>query len=256
MVLKRLIPVILLKDGGMVITHKFSKHKYVGDPINAVKIFNDKEADEIVVLDITASKENKNPNYELISRIAQEAFMPLSYGGGIKKLDQIQNILYMGYEKVVLNNILFVDFNILTESVKRFGSSSIAVGIDIKKDLFGKHKLYNHVTNKLDTIDLNDYLTKVLNQKPGEIILNYYDRDGQRTGYDIDHIDKLSKKINVSTVCMGGAGEYSHFSEVFTKSSIDGLAAGSIFALYGKHRAVLITYDREKISDYMEKYDY
>jgi cyclase len=237
----RVIPVLLLKNKGLVKTLKFDKPKYIGDPINAVKIFNDKEVDEIVVLDIDASKQNKKPNFELIKSIAEECFMPLGYGGGISELDDIKKLFSIGVEKVIVNSAALNNTGIITEAAKIFGDQSIVACIDVTKNFWGKYLPYNHAKQKSIDKDLFTYINEIINAGVGEIIVNSVDLDGTMNGYDLKLIEKIANQISVPLVVCGGAGSLNDI-RIGYQAGASGLAAGSIFVYHGPHKAVLINY--------------
>lgn len=241
----RVIPVLLLHDNGLVKTKKFSNPVYVGDPVNAVKIFNLKEVDELVFLDINASKNNTEPDYELIADIATEAFMPFGYGGGVKNTDQIRKLLRVGVEKIIINTAL-ENKNFIKESVKIFGSSTIVASIDVIK-IGNNYYLYSHSNNKTNNkIDIFDYIRKTELLGVGEILINNVDRDGMFSGYDISFLNKVSELVGVPVIGCGGARDLQDIKELINHTGCTAAAAGSMFVFYGKHKAVLITYPEEK----------
>lgn len=238
----RVIPCLLLKGNGLVKTIQFKNPTYIGDPINAVKIFNDKEVDELVFLDITASKENKRPNFGLLAEIASECFMPLGYGGGIKSIQDIEQLFNLGIEKVVLNSCLNDNMQLITDASKIFGSQSIVASIDVKKQwLTKKQTVYTHNGNANTKIPAEEFASKVEQAGAGEIILNSIDHDGMMQGYDLALIKTVSKRVNIPVVALGGAGSLSDFKRAIEEGAA-GVAAGSFFVFQKTHRAVLITY--------------
>ncbi|MEM7102343.1 MAG: AglZ/HisF2 family acetamidino modification protein [Bacteroidota bacterium] len=238
----RVIPVLLIQNGGLVKSIKFKKHKYVGDPINAVKIFNDKEVDEIAILDISASKEKRAPNIEKIKEFAAEAFMPMAYGGGITTLDQIKRILFEGVEKVVLNTSALKSPDLITQGAGQFGSQSIVVSIDVKKTLFGKYKVMGNCGMKSTGLDPVQFAQKMEKAGAGEIFLTSVDRDGTYDGYDIDLIQQVADSVNIPVIACGGAAKVPDFYTAVSKGKASAVAAGSLFVFQGPHRAVLINY--------------
>ncbi len=244
--MKRVIPVLLIKDGGLVKSIKFKNHKYVGDPINAVKIFNEKEVDEIVILDISASKEKKAPNIKMITEIAGEAFMPLSYGGGISSIEEVKNILYQGVEKVIFNSSAINKPNLITETATRFGSSSTVVSIDVKKNIWGQYKVFGLNGQKNTGIDVVEFAKNMENMGAGEIFLNSIDRDGTFSGYDIPLIRTISDKVTIPVIACGGAKSEVDLAQAINEGNASGVAAGSMFVFQGIHRAVLISYPNWK----------
>jgi cyclase len=237
----RIIPVILLSDSGMVKTKKFNSPIYVGDPINAVRIFNAKEVDEIIILDIDATRYGKGPNFERIEQIASEAFMPLGYGGGVNTTQQMERLFRIGIEKVVINTAIHENRSLLHEASKIFGSQSIVASIDVKKDILGRYNVYSRCGNKKIDIDLNSYISFVQEQGAGEIILNSIDKDGTMSGYDLKLISKVSFKLSVPLVALGGAGSVKHLDEAL-QAGASSVSAGSLFIFHGRHKAVLLSY--------------
>jgi cyclase len=241
----RIIPALLIQGGGLVKSIKFKEHKYVGDPINAVRIFNEKEVDEIVVLDISATAEKRPPNIQQVREIASEAFMPLGYGGGITKLDEIRELIASGVEKVVLNSSAFVNPNLVTEGAKYVGSQSMVVSIDVKKNLWGKYKVYVQNGNKNTHLDPVDFAKQMESAGAGEIFLNSIDRDGTFSGYDTALISAVSSKLNIPLVAIGGAGNLTDFANAIQHGA-SAVSAGSMFVFQRPHRAVLISYPSQK----------
>ncbi|TAL59629.1 MAG: imidazole glycerol phosphate synthase subunit HisF [Bacteroidetes bacterium] len=239
----RIIPVLLLKNNGLVKTIKFKNPAYVGDPINAVKIFNEKEVDELVILDITATCEKRELNYNKIEEIVSEAFMPVGYGGGIYKLEQIEKLFKLGIEKVIINSAAYSNPSLIKEAAEIFGNQSIVVAIDIKKDLFGNNKIYSHSGSIKQSIDLKFAIKKFEDSGAGEIFINSIDKDGTMTGYDDNLIRLVSEHISIPVVASGGAGKIEHFANAI-EAGASAVAAGSMFVFHGKHRAVLISYPK------------
>jgi len=246
MFLPRLIPVLLLKGKGLVKTIKFKDAVYVGDPINAVKIFNDLNCDELIFLDITASRDNRCIDYKLVKDIGDEAFMPFGVGGGISKLNQIEEILKAGAEKVILNTNAILNPKLVKEAAEHFGSQSIVVCIDVKKNIFGKYEVY--IKDGLENTRLNplDIAIKMQELGAGEIIVNSIDNDGVMKGYDISLIKMISEILDIPLVALGGAGNLEHMKEAYFKGKAHALAAGSIFVFHGQRKAVLINYPSKK----------
>uniref|UniRef100_UPI0040470C4E AglZ/HisF2 family acetamidino modification protein n=1 Tax=Limnohabitans sp. TaxID=1907725 RepID=UPI0040470C4E len=239
--LARIIPVLLLSDSGMVKTTKFNSPIYVGDPINAVRIFNAKEVDEIIILDIDATRYGKGPNFERIEQIASEAFMPLGYGGGVKTTQQMEQLFRIGIEKVVINTAIHENRKLLNEASNIFGSQSIVASIDVKKDILGRYHVYSKCGKKREDIDLKSYISLVQEQGAGEIILNSIDKDGTMSGYDLKLLSNVSGQLNVPLVALGGAGSVKHFDDAL-QAGASSVSAGSLFIFHGRHRAVLLSY--------------
>lgn len=238
----RIIPVLLIDDGGLYKGEKFKNHKYVGDPINAVKIFNEKEVDEICILDISATINGKEPNYSLIEEIASEAFMPLSYGGGLTNIDQVSRILQSGVEKVVFNNSAVNNPGLIAETASKFGSSSTVVSIDVKNTgLFGGKKVVTLNAAKVHNEGPAVFAKRMERIGAGEIILTSVDREGSMEGYDLKLVKEVSEVTSIPIIINGGAGSFEHFQAAINAGA-SAVAASSMFVFYGKHRAVLITY--------------
>lgn len=242
----RVIPVLLIQDGGLVKSIKFKNHKYVGDPINAVKIFNEKEVDEIVILDISATKKGLAPNIAQISEIAGEAFMPLAYGGGITKLEEIKQILFEGAEKVVINTHAFEDLSLITKAAQQFGSQSIVASIDVKKNWLGKYKVYSNGGQKNQGISPIEFAKKVAAAGVGEIMLTSINQDGTFDGYDLKLTQMISDAVNIPLIACGGARTIDDFRLAVIEGKASAIAAGSMFVYQGIHRAVLISYPAQK----------
>ena len=248
MLRSRVIPCLLVQDGGLVKTVKFKDPKYVGDPINAVRIFNEKEADELIVLDINASVKHLEPDFKMIEHLAKECRMPLCYGGGIKSLAQAERIISLGVEKVALSSAVFDDPSLLLKIGNKLGSQSVVVVLDVKKNIFsdkfsvwilnGKYNTKNNVV---------DVISQVQNLGIGEIVLNFIDLDGTQLGYPIEVVHHLKKNIKVPMTIMGGAKSLEDMGVAVQKFGVMGVAAGSLFVFKGSYRAVLISYpEREQ----------
>ena len=243
MLRSRIIPSLLVHKKGLVKTVKFNQSKYVGDPINAVKIFNEKEVDELIVLDIDASVENRSPDYNMIKNLAIECRMPFCYGGGVKTVDQAIKIVKLGAEKVAFSSSVIENTQLIKEVGDSIGNQSVVVVLDYKKTGFlGRLELFTHNGKKSTGINLYDFVKTLNDLNVGEIILNSIDRDGTMKGYDIE----VSKKVREIFVCfltiLGGAGKLEDIKEVVKEFKIIGAAAGSLFVFKGKYKAVLINY--------------
>lgn len=238
----RVIPCLLLKNKGLVKTVQFQNPVYVGDPINAVRIFNDKEVDELIFLDITASLERRPPPFEFISKIAEECFMPLCYGGGIRKLGDVKTILSLGVEKVCINSYAVENPNFIRAAADLAGSSSIVVALDVKKNSQGTYELYTYSGTKPTGIDPIQWATQMEKMGAGELLLNSIDRDGTMQGYDIELIKRVTEAVSVPVIACGGAGKISDLAQAVHEGKASAVAAGSMFVFHGKHRAVLINF--------------
>lgn len=237
----RVIPCLLLQDGGLVKTQKFKKPKYVGDPINAVRIFNDKYVDELIFLDIRASRLNQAPDYDLVARIAGECFMPLCYGGGVKTLEQAKKLVSLGVEKIAVNSAFIHQPDLVNELVAELGSQSVVGAMDVKRNFWGHERVYDASRSKLTSLDPLEYAQQMVATGVGEIFVNDVDRDGMFGGYNLELIAKLSQNTNVPLIACGGANDLGDMQKVFARGA-SAAAAGSMFVFYGPHRAVLITY--------------
>lgn len=242
----RIIPCLLIQEQGLVKTIKFSNPNYLGDVINAVKIFNEKEVDELCLLDITASSENRGPDFTLLKDIASEAFMPMSYGGGISDLDQAKKLFFIGYEKIILNTAFIENPSLIKEIVNYAGSQSVVVSIDAKKRALGNYNCYTN-DGKMK-IGKTPQELALLAEKlgAGEILLNSVDRDGTMTGYDINLIKSVTEKVSIPVIASGGASGVQDFRRALKEGKAHAVAAGSIFVYYGKKKAVLINVPDEQ----------
>lgn len=238
----RVIPCLLVRGQGLVKTVKFKDPKYVGDPINAVKIFNGKEVDELILVDITATIEQRRPPMKLISEIASECFMPVCYGGGIRNLEDIQEILGLGIEKIAINSYAVENPSFIRNAAEAFGSQSIVVSIDVKKSLFGKYEVFTHAGKKATGLDPVAFALQMEEMGAGELLINSIDRDGVMGGYDLTLIKRVADSVHIPVIACGGAGKIADFAEAVKKAGVLAVAAGSLFVFYGKHRAVLINY--------------
>src|SRR5688500_2461656 len=238
----RVIPCLLLKDGGLVKTIRFSNPKYVGDPINTIKIFNDKEVDELLLLDITASRENKGPAFTTISQIASECFMPLCYGGGVATLDQAKRIVGLGVEKIAINHAAITAPEVVREIADTLGSQAVVVSVNVKKNWRGKYRVFDSGSGKLTDLDQVEHVERVVGCGAGEVLVNDVDRDGTQQGYDLDLIRRFTDRLSVPVIACGGAWTTEHLRSVVRDSRASAVAAGSMFVFQGPHRAVLISY--------------
>lgn len=240
----RVIPCLLIRGNGLVKTRKFKDPVYVGDPVNAMRIFSDKEVDEIVVLDIDASRENRDPNYELIEEMAGEAFMPMAYGGGIRTVEQVRRLIRTGIEKVVINTAATQSTEIIRAAADVFGSQAVVGSVDVRKAMLGGYRVVARSATVECKIDLFEHVQNLVAAGVGEIFLNSVDRDGMMSGFDLSLISSVSRKVNVPVVACGGAGEVGHLGRAIREGGASAVAAGSMFVFHGKHRAVLINYPK------------
>ena len=239
----RLIVSLLLSDNALIKTKEFKDPKYIGDPINAVRIFNEKSVDELFIADIKVSKEKKLPNFDLIKKISQECRMPICYGGGIKSLEDIEKIINLGVEKVSICSSFLKDPNLISLAAGKFGSQSIVVCLDVKKSRFNKN--YNLCFNNGKNFSNKDLFTCIQELESlgaGELIINSIDKDGMMNGYDLGLCEKISSLTNLPITFLGGAGSLKDFKDLWKTCGIVGAGAGSFFVFKGKFRAVLINY--------------
>jgi cyclase len=238
---RRVIPLLLYQGEGLVKTSRFKAPKYIGDPINAVKIFNEKRVDELVFLDLNVSESRSKLNLQLIEEIAGECFMPLSYGGGVSSVEDVVALNRIGVEKAIINTAGVLEEGFAKEASAKCGSSSIVASLDYKRDLFGKVRVYvkrGTVKTSWSPVDL---ALKFQEDGVGELMVNSIDREGSMLGYDLDMIRKLATSVNIPIVLAGGAGNRQHLLEGF-QAGASAVAAGSLFVFQGPHKAVLISY--------------
>ena len=238
----RIIPVLLLKNQTLVKSKAFKDYRYIGDPINAVKIFNDLKADELVFLDILATKENRCISLDFVKNVGEEANMPFAVGGGIRSIGQIREIIHTGAEKVIINSYAAQNPDFIREASETFGSSTIVVCIDVKKKFFGDMKTWIKNGSESTGYSPVDFAQLMQEKGAGEIIIQSIDKDGSMNGYDIDLINKISHALTIPIVALGGAGNMSHLKEAYLEGNANGLAAGSMFVYHGPINGVLINY--------------
>jgi cyclase len=233
----------LVKNGGLVKTVKFDQPKYVGDPINAVKIFNEKEADELIVMDIDATAHGREPDFQLIKNLAAECRMPLCYGGGVKTVGQFKKIIGLGVEKVAVSSAALDDPKLVARAAEVVGNQSVVVVLDTKKKRFGsKYELFTHNGTKSSSQSVTEFARTMESLGVGEIVINSIDRDGGMAGYDLKLVEQVRNAVSVPVTALGGAGSLGDISELIGRFGIIGAAAGSLFVFKGKYRAVLINY--------------
>lgn len=249
MIRTRIIPCLLLKGRGLVKTIRFADDVYVGDPINAVKIFNDKAADELILLDIDASARGIEPDYTLLAEIASEAFMPVCYGGGVTNLKQFEQLIALGIEKIAINSATANHWNLVTQAANVFGSQSVVVGIDVKRNFFGNAARFHRGVKTDKKLSVVDAALQAQDSGAGEILLNDVDRDGTMIGFDHELVKKVASKLTIPLIACGGAASFEDMCRVVHESKASAASAGSLFVFKGKHRAVLITYPDEKAID-------
>lgn len=256
----RIIPCLLISNGGLVKTVKFKSPKYVGDPINAVKIFNEKKADELIVLDIDATKKSIKPNFDLIKKLAAECRMPLCYGGGITTAEEAEMLVDIGVEKVAISSAVIENPLLLKKLVSAVGSQSVVVVLDLleeKNFLSKKYLIQTKNGTKTHDDELFSVIKKFQDLGIGEIVLNSIDRDGMMQGYDFELVDKIKPLIKVPLTILGGAGSLEDIKKLFDRFGIIGASAGSLFVFKGKYKAVLINYpsSENKMKLYLDTID-
>jgi cyclase len=238
----RVIPVLLLKNLGLVKSLKFKDYNYIGDPINAVKLFNDLRADELVFLDILASKEKRTIQLSFVQKVGDECNMPFSVGGGIKTIADIKQILNAGAEKVIINSFAAENPEFIKHAAMEFGSSTIVVSIDVKKNLFGKENTYILGGSKSTNYNAVDFAKLMEEKGAGELIINSIEKDGTMEGYDLNLVKKVSEAVTIPVIACGGAGTSAHLAEGIKSGYASAVAAGSMFVYHGPRKAVLINY--------------
>ena len=248
----RIIPVLLLKENFLVKSVKFKSHDYIGDPLNAVKLFNDLKADELVFLDINASKNGTVVSFDLVKEIGEEANMPFSVGGGINTLAQIENLIKAGAERIIIGNEAAVNPEFVSLAAKAFGSSTITVCIDVKRNIFGKELLYSLNGKKAHKYNLLDFAKLMEHNGVGELIVQSIERDGLMKGYDKHLIKTISDGVTVPVVALGGGGSYADLKDMYGYCKVRGLGSGSTFVYQNEMKGVLINYPtlKEKIAIY------
>lgn len=254
----RIIPCLLVKNGGLVKTVNFAHPKYVGDPINAVKIFNEKEVDELIVLDIDATLQNRQPDYVMIRNLAAECRMPLCYGGGVKSVEQVERIISLGVEKVAMSSAAVSNPGIVAQAAKIVGSQSIVVVMDVKKTTGrgNKYEVCTHNASKPTGMSPVDFAKQLESLGAGEVVINSIDCDGVMKGYDFGLVNEIREAINLPITVLGGAGSLKDIAALIHAFGIIGAAAGSLFVFKGVYRAVLISYPSRTDKDALVMQDY
>lgn len=251
----RIIPCLLIQNNGLVKTIKFKDSKYVGDPINAVRIFNEKEVDEIMIVDIDATVKKREPDYKMIENLAAECRMPLCYGGGIKTVAQVQKIFSLGVEKIAISSEAIINPSLLREISNRVGSQSLVVVLDVKKNKSGNYEIWTHNGTNNTGNEVVDFSKKLEKLGVGEVVINSIDQDGVMKGYDVELVEKVRDAIHLPLTILGGAGTLNDIGSLIEKFGIIGASAGSLFVFKGIFRAVLISYpDREAKSKLIKNF--
>lgn len=240
------MPCLLLRNKGLVKTVKFREPRYVGDPINTIRIFNEKEVDELILLDITATEEGKKANFEIIADVAGECFMPLAYGGGVSTIEDAKRIFGLGVEKIIVNSQAVEEPDFVGKLADLFGSQSIVLSMDVKKTFFGGYTVYSRRGRKATRNDPVEWAKKMELMGAGEILLTSIDRDGTFEGYDIELIKMVSSAVNIPVIACGGAGRLEDFHRAVHEGEASAVAAGSMVVYQGKNRAVLTNFPTRK----------
>jgi len=246
MIRPRVIPALLLKGQGLVKTVKFKDPKYLGDPINIVKIFNDKEVDELIFLDITATNEKRRPPFERLGKITSECFMPLGYGGGIRSLEDVKTLLGLGIEKVILNTAAVEIPELVAEAAGYAGSQAVVISMDVKRSLLGKYEVFTHSGTKGSGLDPVQHAQEMEKRGAGELFVNSIDRDGMMQGYDLDLVRRVAEAVSIPVIACGGAGNIQHLADAIQQGGASAAAAGSMFVFQGPLRGVLISYPSQE----------
>lgn len=242
----RVIPCLLLEDQALVKTIKFRNPTYIGDPANTVRIFNELEVDELVILDILATRKKREPNFELLKILANECFMPLSYGGGISSLKQVEEILRIGFEKIIINSAAFSSPSLVTDIASHFGSQAIIVAIDVKKNIFGKYTVYNHSAPAKKNINPIEWACEMEQRGAGEILLTSINREGTWKGFDTILTQQITKAVSIPVIAHGGANSIESVAKVVKYSGASAVALGSMVVYQKKGMGVLINFPEKK----------
>lgn len=240
----RVIPALLLQDGSLVKTVRFKSPKYIGEPVNTIRIFNESAVDELMIWDINATKLNQPPNYSLLHDITSECFMPLTYGGGVHSIESAAKIFRIGYEKIALNRALHTTPALARDLVRKFGSQSMVAVINVKRDLWGQYRPYCYVTRKVQRITLQEQVKQVVELGFGELVLNFVDNDGRMQGYNTQVIRPLVDMVDVPLIVLGGAGSFEDV-RILKDMGVSAAAAGSLFVYQNTNKSVLINYLNE-----------
>lgn len=243
----RIIPALLLRNESLVKTVRFGKFTYVGDPCNTVRIFNELEVDELLLLDIIATRKRLSPNLKILTDIANECFMPLSYGGGIRSLDQAKAIFDIGFEKVAINSCAVENPNLITEIAGRYGSQAVIISVDVKKGLWGRQTVRTNDGKHSTKLDPVDWAKEAENRGAGEILLTSIDREGTWAGFDLELIKQVTDNISIPVIAHGGAGTVEDISEVISKSGASAVALGSMVVFQKKGMGVLVNFPAVKL---------
>ena len=241
----RIIPVLTIIDEDLVKTTQFKNPRYLGDPINAVKIFNEKQVDELCILDIGVTRNHSSINFSFLEKITSQAFMPLSYGGGIKTFEEVKRLFRLGFEKIVFNTSFFENPLLIKQAADYAGSSSVVLAVDVKKGMTGKYSLFTDSFSKKIKDSLDTHIKLGIEYGVGEILVNDITRDGMMNGYDLELIKQITSSVNVPVIACGGAKDINDLREALHEAGASAVAAGSLFVYYGSQKAVLINFPSE-----------
>ena len=241
----RVMPCLLLRNEGLVKTVRFKDSTYVGDPVNAVRIFNEMEVDELIFLDILASREGREPPYKVIEELAGECFMPLTYGGGVKTVGQMKRLFSIGVEKVAVNTAAWEDPSLIGEAAALFGSQALIGSIDAKRTIFGKYEVVVRDGGKRTGLDPAEYARTLEKQGAGEILITSMDRDGTWEGYDLELVRRVAGAVNLPVIAAGGAGSVEDIGRVIREGHASAAALGSMVVFQAKGLGVLIKFPRQ-----------
>ncbi len=242
----RVIPTLLLREASLVKTIKFDKYSYIGDPVNTARIFNELEVDELILVDILASRNQKGPDFKLLAELANECFMPLAYGGGVRTLDDFKKILLIGLEKVAINTFAYEDPDFLTRAADRFGTQSVIASLDVKKSFWGKYEVYINDGQKNTKLNPVEWAQRLQEKGAGEILLTSIDKEGTWSGFDVDLVKMVTDAVTIPVIANGGAGNVDHIGEVVKKGGASAVALGSMVVFQGKDLGVLVNFPDKK----------
>jgi len=247
MLQNRIMPCLLVQNDKLVKTIRFKNPLYIGDPVNAIKIYNEKEVDELIVVDISENRAQRGPNFRLIREIADECFMPVCYGGGISTIDQIQQILKIGIEKVVINSAIFKNRLLIQQAARLFGNQCIVVSIDVKKNIWGNHKVTFGSGSKTIDTGLPDFVKEMEELGAGELLINDISREGTWEGFDLELLKKATSNADIPVIAMGGAGNMEHITAAISQGKASAVAIGSMAVYQNKGMGVLINFPKKEI---------
>jgi imidazole glycerol-phosphate synthase subunit HisF len=249
----RIIPCLLLKDDSLVKTVNFKKPAYIGDPVNTARIFNELEVDELVLLDISATNNNRKPDFKILAELANECFMPLAYGGGINNFEDAKKIFKIGIEKIIINSATFTNPGLITQLSEHFGNQAIVVSIDVKKNMFGKYQVYSNSGTKKQKIKPVIWAKKLEQLGAGEILLTAIHQEGTWNGFDINIIDRISNAVNIPIIANGGASSISDIGKAVKEGQASAVSLGSMVVYQNKGMGVLVNFpDTEKLKRLLE----